>query len=481
MAKKSPRSWPVGKRVRFKPNAVSLAMYSAAPAPGTMGKVVAVSLGSKKATYLPGPGGGLVYVDWDTIGVMGVSPIDLEPVKIGKRTTPTSSASAKLPSTGWGQSYGGISYVTREGIQVWMFRKGQKVRFYDAAGRQFGSEQSNVAPAVAAAMSAGWREVSEPTWQPNPATRKMLSDSNPVLTAAERRVLPTSAFADPKNRRFPIHDMEHARAAVGKLNLWYKRGKISKDEYKEYYQRMMKAYSKFGMTAQKPPLVQVPRVISGKKKTSGAKPELKVAVGQNPARKPTSFEAKHLESILTLNSKKEVLVASETINHFYFKGKIKPQDYQYLYKKIANAWGKLGGSGELPNVVDLDMKPGENPSKRHLPVLQPYSPEWRKRRQANIASQNPAAKVARNDPSAVRAIMMKVMAQPNPVADKGGPQMAMKISAAEIGLEASRAGKNVSSLSPMEYYDVFLEQGKDPDAAMATLEDMAAWGVTDEI
>lgn len=33
------------------------------------------------------------------------------------------------------------------------------------------------------------------------------------LTAAERRNLPASDFADPKNRRFPIEDRAHAIAA----------------------------------------------------------------------------------------------------------------------------------------------------------------------------------------------------------------------------------------------------------------------------
>lgn len=390
MAKFSSRSWPVGKRVRFKPNVVSLAMYSNAPAPGTMGKVIAVSLGSKKATYLPGPGGGLVYVDWDKIGVMGVSPIDLEPVKAKQ----------------------------------------------------------------------------------NPVKCEMLADSNPVLTAAERRSLPTSAFADPKNRRFPIHDMEHTRAAVGKLNLWYKRGKITKEQYKEYYQRMMKAYSKFGLTAQTPPLVGGLRVIAGKKKTSGAKPGLKVAVGQNPTVSEPGIQ-------FPLRNSKQAKGAIVILNNFYLKGKISDDEYKHFYEVIASAWKKFGVKGTPTN--ELESKPAANPARRHLPVLQPYSPEWRERRRQGIASENPAAKVQRNDPSAVRAIMMKVMAQPNPIGNKGDAQMALRISAAEIGMETSRIGKNVSSLDPMEYYDVFLEQGKDPDAAMASLEDMAAWGVTDVI
>jgi hypothetical protein len=40
-----------------------------------------------------------------------------------------------------------------------MYRKGQRVRFYDERGRQVGPEQSNVAPAVAYAQSQGWRSL----------------------------------------------------------------------------------------------------------------------------------------------------------------------------------------------------------------------------------------------------------------------------------------------------------------------------------
>lgn len=36
------------------------------------------------------------------------------------------------------------------------------------------------------------------------------------LTAAERSALPNSAFADPKDRAYPIEDAAHARAAKGR-------------------------------------------------------------------------------------------------------------------------------------------------------------------------------------------------------------------------------------------------------------------------
>lgn len=65
------------------------------------------------------------------------------------------------PSPRFGKLYGGElpSYwvpTVGEGGPVWMWRKGQRVRFHDHKGIQVGPEQANVAPAVAYAMSRGW-------------------------------------------------------------------------------------------------------------------------------------------------------------------------------------------------------------------------------------------------------------------------------------------------------------------------------------
>jgi len=74
---KGPR---VGTRVRFEPTPVSLALYTQAPQPGSEGSVVPMP-GFPKQTFMPGPGGGLVYVRWDDGDVLGVSPNDLKPLK----------------------------------------------------------------------------------------------------------------------------------------------------------------------------------------------------------------------------------------------------------------------------------------------------------------------------------------------------------------------------------------------------------------
>jgi hypothetical protein len=59
---------------------------------------------------------------------------------------------------GFGQMYGrGPHYVTPpNGLAVWMWRKRQRVRFYDEKGNQVGPEHKNVVPAVIWAAANGW-------------------------------------------------------------------------------------------------------------------------------------------------------------------------------------------------------------------------------------------------------------------------------------------------------------------------------------
>ena len=70
------KSLRVGTRVVF---VGSRAGYSNAPEVGEQGTVTTMP-GFGNRTYLPGPGGGLLYVDWDELGVSGIAPQDLEKV-----------------------------------------------------------------------------------------------------------------------------------------------------------------------------------------------------------------------------------------------------------------------------------------------------------------------------------------------------------------------------------------------------------------
>lgn len=75
-----------GTAVIYNPSPASRACYSgtARTMPkGATGAVTLMALPRGKRTYMPGPGGGLVYVDWDNYGTFGVSPLDLEALFIG--------------------------------------------------------------------------------------------------------------------------------------------------------------------------------------------------------------------------------------------------------------------------------------------------------------------------------------------------------------------------------------------------------------
>jgi hypothetical protein len=69
-----------GLRVVFSPHPVSRVLYSyRVPDPGTRGTVTAVRAAGELRTFISGPGGGLVYVEWDADGlVCGVSLRDLK-------------------------------------------------------------------------------------------------------------------------------------------------------------------------------------------------------------------------------------------------------------------------------------------------------------------------------------------------------------------------------------------------------------------
>lgn len=50
------------------------------------------------------------------------------------------------------------SFITDAGVPVWMWRKGQKVRFFTVEGVQVGPEHRNVYPAILSAFGAGWTD-----------------------------------------------------------------------------------------------------------------------------------------------------------------------------------------------------------------------------------------------------------------------------------------------------------------------------------
>lgn len=70
-----------GLRVRYNPASLHTRYLSKRPARGETGTVRSVSFGRGRATCMRGPGGGLVYVDWDRTGFVGVSSHDIDRAK----------------------------------------------------------------------------------------------------------------------------------------------------------------------------------------------------------------------------------------------------------------------------------------------------------------------------------------------------------------------------------------------------------------
>jgi hypothetical protein len=84
----APRGVPrPGTRVKFTPNPASYMLYTKPPKKGEEGEVTTIPLGGSRSHYMPGPGGGLVYVKWDEHGTMGISPHDVEKIRGGGAST----------------------------------------------------------------------------------------------------------------------------------------------------------------------------------------------------------------------------------------------------------------------------------------------------------------------------------------------------------------------------------------------------------
>jgi len=80
---RAPKGTPrVGTRVVYQPNPISHTLYTKPPRIGERGTVTTVALPGGRGRYIPGPGGGLLYVKWDRHGTMGVSPRDVK--RVGK-------------------------------------------------------------------------------------------------------------------------------------------------------------------------------------------------------------------------------------------------------------------------------------------------------------------------------------------------------------------------------------------------------------
>jgi len=94
LGKPPPGTPKPGAKVKFAANPAALMLYSRHPKVGETGTVTTIPLGGGRSHYMAGPGGGMLYVDWDQSGTMGVSPRDV--VKAATFTGPIKTKAAIL-------------------------------------------------------------------------------------------------------------------------------------------------------------------------------------------------------------------------------------------------------------------------------------------------------------------------------------------------------------------------------------------------
>jgi hypothetical protein len=76
-----------------------------------------------------------------------------------------------------------------------------------------------------------------------------------TLRSIARRKLPPELFALPKTRALPIHDMGHAKAAIGRLNMMWNRKSITAAQYREAFKNIAAAFKCSGLELHMEPKV----------------------------------------------------------------------------------------------------------------------------------------------------------------------------------------------------------------------------------
>jgi len=76
-----------------------------------------------------------------------------------------------------------------------------------------------------------------------------------TLRSVARRKLPPELFALPETRALPIHDMGHAKAAIGRLNMMWNRKSITAAQYREAFKNIAAAFKCFGLELHTEPKV----------------------------------------------------------------------------------------------------------------------------------------------------------------------------------------------------------------------------------
>lgn len=72
--------------------------------------------------------------------------------------------------------------------------------------------------------------------------------SRDVLSAAQRRRIPSNRFALPRTRKLPLNDASHVRNAATRLEQMRNRGSVTASEYRSAHRRIRAAERRLGIT-----------------------------------------------------------------------------------------------------------------------------------------------------------------------------------------------------------------------------------------
>jgi hypothetical protein len=132
----------------------------------------------------------------------------------------------QLPN--YGELYGASKepcFVTDEGVELWLYRKGRAARFFDCHGDQVGREHPNVYQATVWAYAHGWYNPTAPAWVNAGCAAEVHASTLDRLRAAAT----ASSAARPSTRAKLLGIAEIAESVGvprGTVAQWHRRGQL---------------------------------------------------------------------------------------------------------------------------------------------------------------------------------------------------------------------------------------------------------------
>jgi predicted DNA-binding transcriptional regulator AlpA len=136
----------------------------------------------------------------------------------------------KLPE--YGEIYGSSedpSFITDDGVELWMYRQGRRVRFFDRNANQLGREHANVYQATVWAYTHGWYSPSAPAWVNAGCAAEVHASTLERLRATAK-----TASSPVSRRQVKLLGISEIAEAVGvsrgTVAQWHRRGRMPKPD-----------------------------------------------------------------------------------------------------------------------------------------------------------------------------------------------------------------------------------------------------------